>query len=128
MFGVPYPVFTRAPLVGSLDMDYWCSALWAFGTKGARVITGYGTPNMFQIIFSSFHRKNSFNDQNNFSAFATWNVALLRVLLKLNNFHKFFNNCPLNCGNFEVIHKSYIFLFFNICPMNCGNFEVTFKS
>ena len=36
MFGVPYPVFTRAPLVGSLDMDYWCSA---FGTKGARVNT-----------------------------------------------------------------------------------------
>ena len=29
--------FTRAPLVGSLDMDYWCSALWAFGTKGALV-------------------------------------------------------------------------------------------
>ena len=48
MFGVPYPVFTRAPLVGSLDMDYWCSA---FGTKGARVNTGYGTPNMFQTIF-----------------------------------------------------------------------------
>ena len=47
MLGVPYPVFTRAPLVGSLDMDYWCSALWAFGTKGARVNTGYGTPNMF---------------------------------------------------------------------------------
>ena len=46
MLGVPYPVqFTRAPLVGSLDMDYWCSA---FGTKGARVnCTGYGTPNMF---------------------------------------------------------------------------------
>ena len=44
MFWVPYPVFTRAPLVGSLDMDYWCSA---FGTKGARVNTGYGTPNMF---------------------------------------------------------------------------------
>ena len=44
MFGVPYPVFTRAPLVGSLDMDYWCSA---FGTKGARVNTEYGTPNMF---------------------------------------------------------------------------------
>ena len=33
-----------APLVGSLDMDYWCSA---FETKGARVNTGYGTPNMF---------------------------------------------------------------------------------
>ena len=47
MLGVPYPVFTRAPLVGSLDMDYWCSA---FGTKGARVNTGYGTPNMFWII------------------------------------------------------------------------------
>ena len=44
MFGVPYPVFTRTPLVGSLDMDYWCSA---FGTKCARVNTGYGTPNMF---------------------------------------------------------------------------------
>ena len=27
-------LFSRAPLVGSLDMDYWCSA---FGTKGARV-------------------------------------------------------------------------------------------
>ena len=45
MLGVPYPVFTRAPLVGSLDMDYWCSA---FGTKGTRVNTGYGTPNMFK--------------------------------------------------------------------------------
>ena len=44
MLGVPYPVFTRAPLVGSLDMDYWCSA---YGTKGARVNTGYGTQNMF---------------------------------------------------------------------------------
>ena len=44
MFGVPYPVFKRAPLVGSLDMDYWCSA---FGTKGASLNTGYGTPNMF---------------------------------------------------------------------------------
>ena len=33
-----HPVFTRAPLVGSLDMDYWCSA---FGTKGARVNTGW---------------------------------------------------------------------------------------
>ena len=45
MLGVPYPVqFTQAPLVGSLDMDYWCSA---FGTKGARVKTVYGTPNMF---------------------------------------------------------------------------------
>ena len=50
MLGVPYPVqFTRAPLVGSLDMDYWCSA---YGTKGARVNrTGYGAPNMFKIIF-----------------------------------------------------------------------------
>ena len=46
MLGVPYPVqFTRAPLVGSLDMDYWCSS---YETKGARVnSTGYGTPNMF---------------------------------------------------------------------------------
>ena len=33
MLGVPYPVFARAHLVSSLDMDYWCSALWAFGTK-----------------------------------------------------------------------------------------------
>ena len=37
-------LFSRAPLVGSLDMDYWCSAFW---TKGARLNTGYGTPNMF---------------------------------------------------------------------------------
>ena len=50
MLGVPYPVFSRAPLVDSLDMDYWCSA---FGTKGARVNTGYGTPNMFYIILSN---------------------------------------------------------------------------
>ena len=44
MFWVPYPVFMRAPLICSLDMDYWCSA---FGTKGARLNTGYGTQNMF---------------------------------------------------------------------------------
>ena len=37
-------IYTSAPLVSSLDMDYWCSV---FGTKGARVNTGYGTPNMF---------------------------------------------------------------------------------
>ena len=59
MFGVPYPVFTRAPLVGSLDMDYWCSA---FGTKGARVNTGYGTPNMFENLVSTFIKLDFFLD------------------------------------------------------------------
>ena len=54
MFGVPYPVFAQAPLVGSLDMDYWCSA---FGTKGALVNTGYGTPNMFQIIIYKLQKR-----------------------------------------------------------------------
>ena len=33
MLGVPYPVFAHAHLVSSLDMDYWCSASWAFGTQ-----------------------------------------------------------------------------------------------
>ena len=55
MFWVPYPVFRRAPLVGGLDMDYWCSAS---GTKGAHVNTGYGTPNMFLVI-QNISQKNS---------------------------------------------------------------------
>ena len=46
-------IYTCAPLVGILDMDYWCSAFGTFGTKGARINTGYGTPNMFEIIFVS---------------------------------------------------------------------------
>ena len=33
MLGVPYPVFARAYFVSSLDMDYWCSDLLAFGIK-----------------------------------------------------------------------------------------------
>ena len=44
VLGAISSIYTCAPLVSSLDMDYWCSA---FGTKGARVNTGYGTPNMF---------------------------------------------------------------------------------
>ena len=56
MLGVPYPVFSRAPLVRSLDMDYWCSA---FGTKGALVNTGYGTPNMFWIIVEIVEKRNT---------------------------------------------------------------------
>ena len=48
MLRLPYPVFTRAPLVGSLDMDYWCSA---FETKGAHVNTGYGSLSMFDLKY-----------------------------------------------------------------------------
>ena len=44
MFGVPYPVFTRAPLVPKAEHQQSISRL---PTKCARVNTGYGTPNMF---------------------------------------------------------------------------------
>ena len=48
VWGAISSIYTSTFGWGSLDMDYWCSA---FGTKGARVNTGYGTPNMFWNSF-----------------------------------------------------------------------------
>ena len=46
MLGVPYPVFTRAPLVPKAQKAEHQQSISRLPTKGARVYTGYGTPNM----------------------------------------------------------------------------------
>ena len=112
---MPYPVFTRAPLVGSLDMDYWCSA---FETKGARVNTGYGTPNMFWHLKQKLSRI-IFWFSFDFYEFCSRNEICEknRIFLRM-NFH-FFEIC---CSNHLHVNKKgsrlifwFILDFYKIC-------------